>query len=136
MKTTMLLLCIALSLYQPAYSQATETTDHLIEGSKIIVELVKAFSNKKPNEKETGCKNNHADLCIENKSENSMTVILYHRVLSEKREVVILPKGEECSLQLNIGVWNYDLSITGTNQTQRKGDMMIKGCNNMIMHIK
>ena len=118
------------------YSQTTETTDHVIEGSKIIVELVKALSNKRGNSKDPGCKNNYADICIENTSINSMTVILKHRGIGEKREVVILPEGKECSLQLKIGVWNYDLRITGNQQALRKGDMMIKGCNNMVMTIK
>ena len=132
----MLLLCIALSLSLNGYSQSTETTDQVIEGSKVIVELVKAFSKKKDGAKDSGCKNNHADLCIDNTSENSMTVILKHRASGDKREVVILPKGQECSLHVSVGVWNYDLRITGTQQALRKGDMMIKGCNNITMNIK
>jgi hypothetical protein len=123
-------------LSQDGYSQSTETTDHVIEGSKIIVELVKALSNKKDNSKESGCKNSHADLCIDNTSENSMTVILKHRASGEKREVVILPKGQECALQIVVGVWNYDLRISGTQQALRKGDMLIKGCNDINMNIK
>ncbi len=136
MKTSMLLLCIALSLSPKAFCQTPETTDQVIEGSKIIVELFKALSNKKGVEKEAGCKNNYADLCIENNSENSMTVILKHRASGEKREVVILPEGKECSLQITIGVWNYDLRITGIQQPFRKGDMMIRACENMEMNIK
>ena len=65
-----------------------------------------------------------------------MTIILRQRVAGEKREVVVLPEGKECALQIRRGVWNYDLQITGTQQTIRKGDMMIKGCNNMAMTIK
>jgi hypothetical protein len=136
MNPTLLVLCIALTLSPNLFSQSNETTDHVIEGSKVIVELVKALSNKKGAEKEPGCKNHHADLCIENNSMNSMTVILKHRASGEKREVVILPKGKECALQVVIGVWNYDLRLTGTEQPLRKGDMLIKGCENMTMNIK
>ncbi len=136
MKTTMLLLCISFSLSQIAYSQSPETADHVIEGSKVFVELVKALSGKKDNGKDPGCKNNYADLCIENTADTSLTVILKNRASGEKREVVILPKGKECSLQLTEAVWNYDLRLTGTEQALRKGDMRIKGCDNMNMKIK
>ncbi len=135
MKPIILIFLLFLPMTHKAYAQTTETTDQVIEGSKIIVELVKALSQKKSNAKASGCKNNHADLCIENKSLNSMTVILKHRASGENREVVILPEGKECSLQISVGVWNYDLRYTSTAQTMRKGDMLIKGCQNIDMHI-
>lgn len=136
MKTTLLILSGIIFCAGSAVGQTPETTDHIIEGSKIIVELVKALSNKKDSAKDPGCKGNYADLCIENTSTNSITVMLEHRDSAEKREVVILPKGKECSLQAMVGVWTYDLSITGTQASFRKGDMRIEGCNNLNMNIK
>lgn len=116
--------------------QATAKTDKVIEGGKLIVELIKVLSNKKEQAKETGCKDSFADLCIENESISSLSVFLEHRSSSEKRDVVILPGGKECCLQAKIGVWSYDLHITGSPQTIRKGDILIEGCNNMVMNIK
>jgi len=116
--------------------QTLTKADPVIEGGKLIVELVKVLSNKKDQMKDSGCKGNYADLCIENETNRSLTVFLEHRPSAEKREVVILPGGKECSLQAKVGVWNYDLRITGSTQPTRKGDILIEGCNNMVMNIK
>lgn len=130
------MLCIAMCISGNSSGQAPETADQVIEGGKIIVELVKALSNKKDLDKNPGCKGNYADLCIENESANSITVQLDQRATSEKREVVVQPKGKECFLQVRIGVWTYDLRMTGTSTSMRKGDLLIEGCNNLVMNIK
>jgi hypothetical protein len=136
MKTGILVLCIALCISDHSSGQSAETTDHVIEGGKLIVELVKALNAKKDTDRDTGCKGKYADLCIENESPNSIAVYLEHRGSTEKREVIILPEGKECALQARIGVWTYDLKITGVLQSLRKGDLLIEGCNNLVMNIK
>ncbi len=130
------MLCIAFCISGNSAGQATGTADHVIEGSKVIVELVRALSGKKDPEKDPGCKGNYADLCIENESPNSITVYFEHRASAEKREVVVLPKGRECCLQAKVGVWTYDLKLSGTIVSIRKGDLLIEGCNNMVMQIR
>ena len=122
--------------YTPCLGQINTKADPVIEGGKLIVELVKVLSSKKDPTKDTGCKNNYADLCIENGSDGSLTVLLEFRLTAEKREVVVLPQGRECCLQAKAGVWTYDLRITGSAQAVRKGDILIEGCNNMVMNIK
>jgi hypothetical protein len=119
-----------------AYSQTPDKTEQVIEGGKIIVELVKAIGGKKDLGRDPGCKGNYADLCIQNQSSNSLTALLEHRVSGEKREVVVLPEGKECSLRARVGVWTYDLRVTGSVTSIRKGDLLIEGCNNMVMNIK
>ena len=132
----MLILCVALGMAGRIYAQSPEKADQVIEGGKIIVELVKALSLKKQIEKDPGCKGRYADLCIENNSMNSITAYLEHRVSRETREVIILPEGKECVLQASIGVWTYDLRVSGEQQSLRKGDLRIEGCQNLIMNIK
>ncbi len=129
------MLCVTLCFTGHASSQTSGTTDQVIEGSKVIVELVKALSGKKDPEKDAGCKGRYADLCIVNESGYSIAITLEHRLSAERREVVILPKGKECSLQARVGVWTYDLKLSGGMQSIRKGDLMIEGCNNMVMQI-
>jgi len=90
MKSGILIFCIAICISDRSSGQSAETTDQVIEGGKLIVELVKALSAKKDTDKDPGCKGKYADLCIENASLNSITVYLAHRVSAEKREVVIL----------------------------------------------
>lgn len=136
MKTSILILCLAIGLSDKAATQSTETTGHVIEGGKLIVELVKALTNKKDVEKDPGCKGRYADLCIENASASSITVFLEHLISDDRREVVILPQGKECALQIGVGVWTYDLRITGVQQSLRKGDVRIEGCNHLNMKIK
>jgi hypothetical protein len=122
--------------YISCFGQITIKADPVIEGGKLIVELVKVLSSKKDFTKDSGCKNNYANICVENETRNSLTVVLEYRATAEKREVVILPKGKECCLQAMVGVWTYDLRITGSPHSVRKGDILIEGCNNMVMNIK
>jgi hypothetical protein len=136
MKSSILILLASLCISGKSASQTTDKADQVIEGGKIIVELVKALGSKKDLYKDPGCKGKYADLCIENISLNSITAYLEHRISSEKREVVILPNGKECSLQIKVGVWTYDLRVTGATQSLRKGDLLVEGCNNLVMNIK
>ena len=122
--------------YTTCFGQVTTKADPVIEGGKLIVELIKVLSTKKDQMKDSGCKGNYADLCIENESSRSLTVFLEHRASAERREVVILPGGKECSLQAKVSVWSYDLRITGATQPTRKGDILMEGCNNVVMNIK
>ena len=117
-------------------AQSKIPTEHVIEGGKVVVELIKALGGKRASDKYPGCKGNHADLCVENASSVSIVVSLLHRVSNEKREMIILPGTNECCLQLMVGVWTYDLCIRGTVTSIRKGDILLEGCQNMIMNIK
>ena len=136
MKTIALGISLLLSIITPAVSQSpNNTADHVIEGGKIVVELLRALSGKK-DEKNQGCKGTFADLCVKNDSRNSIAVELLHRHHQDKREMIILPGMQECSLQIGVGVWTYELRITATSQSIRKGDILIEGCQNMVMNIR
>lgn len=126
----LLLLCIYPVLSQ---GQETNTTDHVIEGSKVVVELIKAFSGKKYSEKK--CKDAHADLCIVNETLNALSVTLYNRTNAEQRELVIPTTLKECCLHIAEGVWTYDLRLP-TGLSIRKGDILIEDCQNLQMNIK
>lgn len=118
-----------------AASQVDKPIDPVIEGGKIVVELIKAISGKNI-EKNPGCKNSWADLCIFNESAGSLTIQFTHRLSAETREIVVLPGMKECCLQAKVGVWTYDLRQTGTINSIRKGDLLIEGCQHMLMSIK
>ena len=61
MKSGIIMLCIAFCISDHSNGQSTTgSTDQVIEGGKLIVELVKALSGKKDVDKDTGCKR----LCI------------------------------------------------------------------------
>jgi hypothetical protein len=116
--------------------QAPATSSHVIEGGKLVVELIKVIGSKRDSERESGCRNNYADLCVSNQSTHSLTVVLLHRQTEETREIVVLSGGIECCLQAKVGVWTYDLRYSGSPQSLRKGDVLIEGCKDMEMTIK
>lgn len=117
-------------------AQTKTPVDQALEGGKVLVELIKVFSNEKDKDSETGCRGRHADLCILNARDTSLTVALTSRPGGEERELVITRDGKECCLQLHVGVWTYGIKLTGIEEPIRKGDLLIEGCNNLTMTIK
>ena len=136
MKSIALSLCMVLVCLVNTAGQSNQTADKVIEGGKLVVELINALNNKKDVDKNPGCKGKYADLCVENESPNSITVILHRQLTDEKKEMIIQPAMKECSLQISVGVWTYDLRLTSTSLSVRKGDLLIEGCQNLIMNIK
>ena len=116
--------------------QTDKAAEHVIEGGKVVVELIKALSTKKDMNNNSGCKKTYADLCIMNESNTSLIASIQHRATGEKREMVIQPKSKECSLHVQIGVWTYDLRIQDNIYPIRKGDILIESCQNLMMNIK
>lgn len=117
-------------------SEPSTTSSAVIEGGKVVVELIRAIGGKKEMERNPGCKNSHADFCILNESAGTISVTLQHRLNGESREIIVLPAGRECFLQARIGVWTYDLKVQGSTVSIRKGDILIEACNNVEMKIK
>ncbi len=129
-------LCLLFICGDKIVSQTNSATGNVIEGGKVVVELIKALTGKKDLEKNAGCKGTYADLCVVNESLNSITVELQRAKPEEKREMVILPSTKECCLQIPVGVWTYDLRVSNTLPSIRRGDILIEGCQNLIMTIK
>ena len=117
-------------------AQTENATGHVIEGGKVVVELIKALKGTKDQEKSSGCKGMHADLCLVNESASTISVILIHRNSNERREMIIQPHMNECCLRISVGVWTYDLRTQINSQSIRKGDILIEGCQNMTMNVK
>lgn len=118
------------------FAQNKSAVDQVLEGGKVLVELLKVFSGDKVKDDGTGCTGRHADLCITNARDSSLTVAITHRTTEERRELVIARDIQECSLRLPEGVWTYDLRVTGTIVSIRKGDLLVEGCNDVSMTIR
>ena len=134
MKSVAIGLCLVLSSFR-MYAQ-TDKAAHVIEGGKVVVELIKVLAAKKDLDRNPGCKNTYASVCIVNESSVPLMATLQHRITGEKREMVIQPKTKECSLQAAIGVWTYDLHVPTSIYSIRKGDILIESCQNLTMNIK
>jgi hypothetical protein len=131
-----MLCCLSFTPGVMGQAQAATTTNNVIEGGRLVVELIKAINAKKDNNNNSGCKGSYADLCIENQAADTITVSLLHRDSGELRDIIILPGGKECCLQAKVGVWTYDLKIPGHLLSIRKGDLKLEGCTNLLMNIK
>jgi hypothetical protein len=91
--------CISLTqgLWGQTQTQSTNSTNNtVIEGGKLVVELIKAIGIRKDPDHPGGCKDAYADLCIENQSSGTISVSLLHRDSREVREVVVMSGGKEC----------------------------------------
>lgn len=97
MKRPAIAVLILWVLGNAAHAQAPSTADQVVEGSKVIVELVKIFKGKKDVGKDSGCKGSYADICVNNGTKTTMMVSLVHRSTEEVREVVILPGGKDAA---------------------------------------
>jgi hypothetical protein len=135
-KTSILFAFLLLFANHPLTAQQADPALQVIEGGKLIVDLIQALGSKSGTPKDPGCKNRHADLCVENKAASSLNVSLECRATGQKRDLVILPGGRECCLQLQVGVWTYDLRPTGAMASMRKGDIRIEDCQDLLMQIK
>jgi hypothetical protein len=135
MKTVAVGVCLVLSFLN-VNAQSEKPANQVIEGGKVVVELIKVLRGKKDIEKSSGCKGSYADLCVLNESSTAISVSLVHRGTNERREMIIQPHMQECCLQVAQGVWTYDLRINTNSQSIRKGDVLIEDCQNLTMNIK
>ena len=117
-------------------AQTRTPVEQAVEGGKVLVDLIRVFSNDKEGSSDAGCKGRYADLCVINQRDTTLAVIILHRVSTERRELIIARDGKECSLHLPVGVWTYDLKQNGTTASIRKGDLLIEGCNDLTMTIR
>jgi hypothetical protein len=116
-------------------AQNRSVIDQAVESGKVLVDLIKVFSNNKYDTPTEDCVDRFADLCVANSRESSLTVAITHRASQEIRDLIIQPDSRECSLQLAIGVWTYEISVTGIDTTLRKGDILLEGCQKYEMSI-
>jgi hypothetical protein len=116
-------------------AQQKSVVDQAVEGGKVLVELIKVIGGDKQDGVDPGCGGQHADLCITNARDSSLTVALTHRTSEGIRELIIVPGGRECSLHLALGVWTYDLKLRGTIGSLRKGDLLIEACEDLEMTV-
>ena len=139
---------VCLSLTATAQSN---TTAHIIEGGKTLVELVKVF--KMPRyamvqqplvEKKDSCAlKSITDFTIKNSTPNPLLVSLYRRngnvyepgVLSLK----ILPKNQETIYEIRAGIYKMKFETEDEEDEKkifREGEIRIISCENIFREIK
>jgi hypothetical protein len=117
MKTVAVGVCLVLSFLN-VNAQSEKPANQVIEGGKVVVELIKVLRGKKDIEKSSGCKGSYADLCVLNESSTAISVSLVHRGTNERREMIIQPHMQDavCRLLKVYGLMT-SVSIPTPNQS-------------------
>ena len=143
------LLMAALAIATGASAQ-NNTAGNIIEGGRVLVELVRVLKIPKSNmiphavaERKDSCfVKNICDLCLKNASGKSVVVSLYKRsgngyeagILSCK----ILPRNQECWFELRSGIYKLKIEKEDDKDLQlyQEGELKLVACSNTFREIK
>lgn len=143
------LFLFALASVSNASAQNT-TAGNIIEGGKVLVDLVRVLKIPKTNmavqpvmERKDSCLiKNQSDLCFRNATGKSIMVTLYKRsgngyepgVLSAK----ILPRNQECWYELKAGIYKMKIERDDDDSVKiyREGELKLLACSNIFREIK
>ncbi len=128
----------------------SKLVDQIIEGSKVMVDLVKVFAHPEGKDKKStdNCELQQANLCFENKGTSIVKVEL-QRVFRTEEEteeqqassnpvfVLVVPVGEkECTLKLKKGFYIYTVYLNEGNKMVRKGELQLNPCKDLVKELK
>lgn len=147
-----IVLAVMLLLNLTATSQNTTASD-IIEGGKVIVELVRvlkmpAWSGYQQHvvEKVDSCKlKGVSDLCYKNSSGKSLYISLYKRNVNGNGyetsvlTMMVLPRNQECWYELRAGIYKFKIETEGEDEERvlyREGEMKLAACENFVREIK
>ena len=143
------LLMAALAITTSASAQ-NNTAGNIIEGGRVLVELVRVLKIPKSNmiphavaERKDSCfVKNICDLCLKNASGKSVIVSLFKRsgngyeagVLSCK----ILPRNQECWYELKAGIYKMKIEKEEGEvfKIYQEGELKLVACSNTFREIK
>jgi len=151
MKNRILFLSILIVSIPQLFSQnpnvPANTTDRIIEGGNLIVEILKVI-NINENDKAKSSRSTDADcatknftnVCFVNKSQHIIIVKMKMKNVEEVHELIIINNEKECCYRIKPGVYEYsiqqkDEGISGT-QLIRKGEILLEVCKNLEIKIK
>lgn len=134
-------------------SSQSNAASNIIEGGKVIVELVRvlkmpAWSGFQQHvvEKVDSCKLKAVtDLCYKNSSGKSLYISLYKRngngngYETSVLTMMVLPKNQECWYELRSGVYKFKIETEGEDEERvlyREGEMKLAACENIVKEIK
>ena len=132
---------------------AQSTADHLIEGSKTLVELISIFKkNKSPavtgspvagnNNIDSCILKQQSDLCFKNSSSRDLAISIFRRTDAAYETVPftvkVISKKTECLYELKSGIYKYRIE-TGNGADKvlvNEGEFRLQPCDNMKREIK
>jgi len=132
MKKISILLIIGLSTSM-LNAQTPSTNSELIEGGKLILEIIKIFKpEKKPSDQEC-----LRSICFENLTEGKIKVTL-NRIGDRKRgakiEIISLKGGNDCSYSLKSGIYAYEIK-SETDEILKKAELNFIECTSLLIKV-
>lgn len=120
--------------------QAQNAAINIVEGGRLLIELVKVF---KKNPAGSSSVNAKADLCFLNSTTGSLAVELSRKINDSTYttlpgSIQLLAKNNECLLELSIGIYRYKIFIKeyGTLQLSIEGELRLLANEKMVREIK
>jgi hypothetical protein len=132
-----------------SYSQ-NNTSAAIIEGSKVLVDLIRVFKTPKNSfvqpatntvSTDSCGQKNIADICYKNTSGNVITVSLFKRngtVYANALSLKIINNGQECLYELPAGIYKYKVETENGNPHMviNEGELKLNSCDKLVNEIK
>jgi hypothetical protein len=144
-------LCILLGVAPRLYSQdppgSGTTTDRIIEGGNLIIEILKVISNsdsdrmKSSESSEPDCATaNFTNICFVNRTSNIIIVRMKKDQTEKEHELFITNNGKECCYRITPGVYEYSIGQRAEGTTGerliRKGELLLEVCKDLEIKIR
>ena len=149
------ILCILLGTFAQTFSQNSGgqniTTDHIIEGGNLIIEILKVIGNSETDKsrltksKEADCATkNFTNVCFVNRSPHILIVRLRRKLAVQEHEpeheLFINNNGKECCYRVKPGVYTYSIEQKTNGLAEekliRKGEVLLEVCKDLEIKIK
>jgi hypothetical protein len=141
----LVLISVIFPLLASGQEGSPNTTDRLIEGGNLFVEILKIVQKSEGENAETSTSKQSdcatkkfTNICFINKSKERINVKLTHKNEEKNHELIIGANGKECCYRIAPGVYSYSLTRSDDPEKKpfRKGEMLLEVCNDVEVKIK
>jgi len=124
-------------------AQNPPTTSNIVEGGKVLVELVKVFKKNPPQPGLQGPENNLSDICFTNSTSDNLFIDLSRKINDTTYRnlptaVSLTANAHECLLELSPNVYHYKIykKLNGVQSLSLEGDIRLLPNEKMEREIK
>ena len=146
-----IILCILLGGSPHLFSQDQPdpgtTTDRIIEGGNLIIEILKVISNNESDKaritesREPDCATgNFTNVCFVNRTSQIIIVRMKQDKDEKEHELFIDNNGKECCYRIKPGVYQYSIGQRAAGMSGerliRKGELLLEVCKDLEIKIR
>jgi hypothetical protein len=145
------ILCILVGIISQGLSQNQDlpgnTTDRIIEGGNLIIEILKVINGSESDKEKTSrsqeadcATKNFTNVCFVNRSSQIIIVVLRRKDTEQEHELIIANNGKECCYRITPGVYTYSIEQKSAGLVERKiirkGEILLEVCKDLEIKIK